>query len=236
MTTATAGVPGTAGGTGNGWLRFALRRSGRLLVSVWVLVTAAFLMLHLIPGDPVRAALGATASVELVAARRAALGLDAPLWLQYARYVRGLFTGEMGTSLTSGLPVSSIIGDRLLATVEIAVYAFGLAVLVAVPLGLAMAVLTRGGRRRRAELGFTGTSVVVAAVPEFLLAVGLVYVFGVRLGWVPVAGQSGPASYVLPVMALALGPAAVLARIVERGSSSASATSTRRFTRSTPAP
>ncbi|NMH81326.1 ABC transporter permease [Pseudonocardia xinjiangensis] len=171
-------------------------------------------MLHLIPGDPVRAALGATASAELVAARRAALGLDAPLWLQYARYVRGLFTGEMGTSLTSGLPVSSIIGDRLLATVEIAVYAFGLAVLVAVPLGLAMAVLTRGGRRRRAELGFTGTSVVVAAVPEFLLAVGLVYVFGVRLGWVPVAGQSGPASYVLPVVALALGPAAVLARIV----------------------
>jgi peptide/nickel transport system permease protein len=181
---------------------------------VWVLVTAAFLMLHLIPGDPVRAALGATASAELVAARRTALGLDAPLWLQYARYVRGLFTGEMGTSLTSGLPVSSIIGDRLLATVEIAVYAFGLAVLVAVPLGLGMAVLTRGGRRRRAELGFTGTSVVVAAVPEFLLAVGLVYVFGVRLGWVPVAGQSGPASYVLPVMALALGPAAVLARIV----------------------
>nr|WP_312859467.1 ABC transporter permease [Pseudonocardia xinjiangensis] len=210
-----AGVPGAAGRTGgNGWLRFALRRSGRLLVSVWVLVTAAFLMLHLIPGDPVRAALGATASAELVAARRAALGLDAPLWLQYARYVRGLFTGEMGTSLTSGLPVSSIIGDRLLATVEIAVYAFGLAVLVAVPLGLAMAVLTRGGRRRRAELGFTGTSVVVAAVPEFLLAVGLVYVFGVRLGWVPVAGQSGPASYVLPVVALALGPAAVLARIV----------------------
>jgi peptide/nickel transport system permease protein len=214
VTTATAGVPGAAGRTGNGWLRFALRRSGRLLVSVWVLVTAAFLMLHLIPGDPVRAALGPTASAELVAARRTALGLDAPLWLQYARYVRGLFTGEMGTSLTSGLPVSSIIGDRLLATVEIAVYAFGLAVLVAVPLGLGMAVLTRGGRRRRAELGFTGTSVVVAAVPEFLLAVGLVYVFGVRLGWVPVAGQSGPASYVLPVMALALGPAAVLARIV----------------------
>jgi peptide/nickel transport system permease protein len=112
------------------------------------------------------------------------------------------------------LPVSQVIGDRLPATLELAVYAFLLAIVVAVPLGVAMAVLTRGGRRRPAELAFTSTSAVLAVIPEFLLAVGLVYVFGVQLGWAPVAGRDGLDSYVLPVVALAVGPAAVLARIV----------------------
>jgi peptide/nickel transport system permease protein len=196
------------------WLRFAVRRTGRLLVSVWVLITAAFLVIHLIPGDPVRAALGPTASVELVNARRAALGLNDPLWLQYLDYLKNLLTGDMRTSMISGLPVSQVIGDRLPATLELAVYAFLLAIVVAVPLGVAMAVLTRGGRRRPAELAFTSTSAVLAVIPEFLLAVGLVYVFGVQLGWAPVAGRDGLDSYVLPVVALAVGPAAVLARIV----------------------
>lgn len=196
------------------WPRFATRRAGRLLVSVLVLVTAAFLMIHLIPGDPVRAALGPTAPLELVNARRAALGLNDPLWLQYVHYLRDLVTGDMRTSMVSGLPVAQVIGDRLPATLELAACAFGLAVVVAIPLGSGMAVLTRGGRRRPAELAFTSTSAVLAVIPEFLLAVGLVYVFGVRLGWAPVAGRSGFGSYVLPVVSLAVGPAAVLARIL----------------------
>jgi peptide/nickel transport system permease protein len=213
VTNATAEVR-TLPGLDGAWTRFALRRLGRLLVSVWVLVTAAFLMIHLIPGDPVRAALGTTAPLSLVRARRAALGLDDPLVVQYAHYLRDLFAGRLGTSMTSGLPVSQIIGDRLPATLEVAGYAFALAIVVSVPLGLVMAVLTRGGRARPAELAFTSTSVVLAAIPEFLLAVGLVFVFGVHLGWAPVAGRSGPDSYVLPVLSLAVGPAAMLARIV----------------------
>jgi peptide/nickel transport system permease protein len=203
-----------AGLADDAWVRFAVRRLGRLLVSVWVLLTAAFLMIHLIPGDPVRAALGPMAPLGIVEARREALGLNDPLWLQYLHYGRDLFAGDLGVAMTSGLPVSQVIGDRLPATIELALYAFGLAVLVSVPLGLAMAGATRGGRRRPAELAFTSTSVVVAAIPEFLVAVGLVYLFSVQLGWAPVAGRSGPGSYVLPVVALALGPAAVLARIV----------------------
>src|SRR6478752_8141543 len=77
---------------GGRWTRFALRRTGRLLVSLWVLVTLAFLMIHLVPGDPVRAALGMNAPAELVEAKRAALGLDQPLIVQYFRYIGGLFT------------------------------------------------------------------------------------------------------------------------------------------------
>jgi peptide/nickel transport system permease protein len=194
--------------------RFAIRRAGRLLVSLWVVITAAFGMIHLIPGDPVRAALGPTASAELVEARRAALGLNDPLWQQYLNYLHDLVTGEFGTSTLSGLPVAQVIGDRLPATAELAIASFLLAVAVSVPLGLAMAVATRNGRRRPAELAFTSTSAILAALPEFLVAVGLVYVFSVTLGWVPVAGRAGFESYLLPVLALAIGPAAVLSRIV----------------------
>jgi peptide/nickel transport system permease protein len=198
----------------NAWLRFAVRRLGRLVVSVWVLITAAFLMIHLIPGDPVRAALGTTAPAVIVNARRAALGLNDPLWLQYVHYLRDLVTGRMGVSMTSGLPVTQVIGERLPATLELAALAFAVAIVISIPLGLVTAVLTRGGRRRQTELVFTSTSVVLAAIPEFMLAVGLVFVFGVHLGWVPVAGRSGPVSYILPVLSLSIGPAAVLARIV----------------------
>ncbi|MCW2529769.1 MAG: binding-protein-dependent transport system inner rane component [Pseudonocardiales bacterium] len=203
-----------AGRFGNPWLVFAVRRGRRLVVSLWLLVTASFLMIHLTPGDPVRATLGATAPQDLVDARRRALGLDEPLWTQYAHYLRNLLQGHLGTSLANDVPVSQTIGDRLPATLEIAVSAFLLTVLVSVPLGVGMAALTRGGRRRGAELAFTSMSVVVAAIPDFLVAVGLVFVFGVRLGWVPVAGRSGLDSYILPVVSLALLPTAILARIV----------------------
>ncbi|GGM85901.1 peptide ABC transporter permease [Lentzea pudingi] len=197
-----------------GWAPFARRRALRFLTSLWVLVTAAFLMIHLIPGDPVRESLGLAAPPDLVAARRAALGLDDPLPVQYWHYLSGLFRGEFGTSLISGTPVASLIGDRLPATVHLAVLAFLVVVAVAVPVGVGMAVLTKGGRRRGGELAFTSSSVVLAAIPEFLLAVGLVSLFAVQLGLFPVAGNDASGSWVLPVLALAIGPAAVLARIV----------------------
>lgn len=198
----------------NPWLRFSARRLARLLISVWVLVTAAFLMIHLLPGDPVRAALGLQAPQSLVNARRAALGLNDPLWLQYVRWVRNLLAGQMGTSITTGLPVSQLIGQRLPPTLLLALYSFVVSIVVSVPLGTVMAVLTRAGRRRRVELAFTSTSVVVASIPPFLLAVGLVYVFSVHLGLTPVASQSGFVSYILPVLSLSLGSALVLARVL----------------------
>ncbi|WP_046495780.1 ABC transporter permease [Streptomyces odonnellii] len=204
-----AGVRGTSP-----WLSFARRRLTRFLVSLWALVTTAFLMIQLVPGDPVRASLGLTAPVELVEARREALGLNDPVWVRYGHYLGGLFTGDFGTSMGSGQPVSQVIGDRLPATLELALPAFAVVAVLSVPLGVLFAVLTRGGRRRGAELAFTSVSVFLAAVPEFLVAVGLVALLSVRLGWFPVAGSDGASAFVLPVAALAIGPAAVLARIV----------------------
>ena len=198
----------------NTWLRFAVRRTGRLVLSLWVLITASFLMIHLIPGDPVRTALGPTAPAALVQARRAALGLDDPLLTQYPHYLRGVFTGDLGVSMSSQLPVSGIISQRMPATLQLAVLAFLTAVAIAIPVGAAMGALTRGGRARRAELAFTSTSMVLGTIPEFLLGVALVYVFAVHLGWFPVAGRGAAGSYVLPVVSLAVAPAAALARIL----------------------
>ncbi|MDH2425581.1 ABC transporter permease [Sphaerisporangium sp. TRM90804] len=200
--------------TGGRWPRFALRRAGRLLGSLWVLVTASFLMIHLVPGDPVRAALGPTAPADLVLAHKQELGLLDPLWRQYADFLSRLLSGDLGVSISSRLPVGETIAHRLPATAQLAVAAFLLSVAVAVPIGVVMAVLTRRGRGRRAELAFTGTSVVVGAIPDFLLGVGLVYLLAVQTHVFPVAGLDGPDSYVLPVLALAIGPAAVLSRIV----------------------
>src|SRR3954464_3444738 len=134
------------------WVRFGVRRLGRLLVSLWVLVTASFLMIHLIPGDPVRAALGPTAPAALVASTRADMGLDDPILVQYWHYLQGLFTGDLGTSTISRLPVSEIVSQRLPATLALALLGFLFAVAVAVPLGVTMGVLTRRGHGHRTEL------------------------------------------------------------------------------------
>ena len=201
-------------GLGGRWARFALRRTGRLLVSLWALVTASFLMIHFVPGDPVRAALGLTAPADLVAARRESLGLNDPLLTQYLHYIGNLFHGDLGESIQTEIPVWDTIAQRFPATASLAVLAFIAAVLVSIPLGVAVAVATRRGRRRRTELAFAGSSVVLGSVPDFLLGVALVAVFAVNLGWFPVAGRDGAASYVLPVIALTIGPAALLARIV----------------------
>src|SRR5215831_7683636 len=187
MTTLTPAAapsrPATRSGglPGGRWTRFALRRTGRLLVSLWVLVTASFLMIHLVPGDPVRAALGLTAPADLVAAKREALGLNDPLLTQYVHYISNLLHGDLGESIVSQLPVSETISQRLPATASLALLAFVVAVAIAIPLGVAVAVATRRGRRRRTELAFASTSVVLGAVPDFLVGVALVCIFAVNL-------------------------------------------------------
>lgn len=179
-----------------------------------LLLTATFAMIHLVSGDPVRASLGTTAPESLVKSRRAALGLDKPLWQQYGDYVSGVVHGDFGTSITSGEPVTDIVKEKLPTTLRLAGLAFGVALLFAIPVGVLMAALTREGRGRYTELAFTTTSGVFASIPSFVLAVALIYLFGIKWRVFPVAGEGGPSSYVLPVLVLAIGPAFALARIV----------------------
>jgi peptide/nickel transport system permease protein len=179
-----------------------------------LLLTATFFMIHLVPGDPVRAALGPTAPPSLVAERKAALGLNDPLVTQYVDYVRNVLHGDFGTSLTTGESVADVIRQRGPLTLKLAGIAFLIAVLVAVPLGLLLAALTRDSRRRGVELGFTATTGAIAAIPSFLIAVALVYLFAVTWHVFPVAGHAGVSSYVLPIAALVLAPIASLSRVV----------------------
>src|SRR5699024_1309167 len=90
---------------GNNWATFLIRRVGRLLISLAVLLTIAFLMIHLIPGDPARLSVGLSAPAELVESRREELGLNLPIWQQYFEFWRGILTGDFGDSITQRLPV-----------------------------------------------------------------------------------------------------------------------------------
>ncbi|WP_159702944.1 ABC transporter permease [Arthrobacter sp. 18067] len=195
-----------------------MRRIGRRLLGfaggIWLLLTLGFLMMHLVPGDPVRAALGKGASEEMVRQQREALGLEDPLIVQYVRFISDAVRGEFGTSLFTGQKVTDAISEQFGASLQLALLSFVVVILIAIPLGVVSAALTKGGRRRHFELGFTTSTVVIATVPSFILAQVLVYVFAVQLQWLPIAGNDGWESLILPVISLSVAPAAILARIV----------------------
>ena len=214
VTTGTLNARLVRGSTRSPWVSYLRRRGGYFLVSLFVLVSAAFVLVHLIPGDPARASAGANAPAAVVEARRIELGLDRPLLVQYLDFWQGLFTGDLGQSISLRTPVLDVITSRAPATLEIALLAVALVLLIAIPLGLLFGAFTRGSRNHGVEVGFTATSAILAAFPEFLLGVILVYLFAVNTQLLPVAGRSDASSYVLPVVALALGPTAALTRIV----------------------
>lgn len=199
---------------GHPWLAFLLRRLTRFVVSVLVLVTACFGMVHALPGDPIRAGLGINTPAPVIAAMRHRLGLDQSIWHQYLHYLHALVTGDLGVSLVSDTPVSQIMSQLLPATIQLGSAAFVVAVLLSIPLGLVMGVATRDGRSRKLHLGFGSMTGLLLSVPDYVLSVALVFIFAVSFHAFPVAGKGGVDSFVLPVTALAAGPVAYLARIV----------------------
>lgn len=215
MHEATA-VKGARGKTRSPWTGFLLRRLVGLGGVLATLVVGTFVMVQLIPGDPARQVAGPNATAEQIEQVRRGLGLDLPLWEQFTTYVGGLLHGDLGTSFAAGLPVSRMIGDRLPFTAQLALIAMVLVLLVSVPLGMAVAVACRGGRRRRLDSAFTAVTAVAGAVPEYVLATVLVLVFAVTLGVLPAAGAASLSAMVLPVLAVSVGPVCTLARIVRR--------------------
>jgi peptide/nickel transport system permease protein len=195
-------------------LAFLIKRFARAAVALALVLVASFFMVQFVPGDPVRAALGPTAPAETVAVLRSALGLDLPLGEQFANYVTGLFRGDLGVSISTQRPVGATLAERLPATLMLSVVAFVVAALGAFPIGVATAVSARGGRRRALDLGVSGLLGVIIAVPNFLLAVVLIWLFSIVIPLAPSAGWGGVQHAVLPVLALAIGPLAYLARIV----------------------
>ncbi len=172
-----------------------------------VLVTV-FLLVRVLPGDPVEVMLGERASGADRAALVAQLGLDRPLPVQLGDYLHGLARLDLGQSLRYHEPVTTLIGARLPATLELAGAALALAVALALPLGIVMAV-----RAGRLAGRLAGTLTLLGlALPGFWFGPLLILLFAVQLGWLPVAGREHLASLALPALTLALGLAATLAR------------------------
>jgi peptide/nickel transport system permease protein len=186
----------------------------RLVVSLIAVLTLTFLMLQLIPGDPVRLALGPDAPASLIAERRAQLGLDQPLWIQYFTYWGNFLTGNLGSSIVNAQPVSLIVSSRIGNTATLVLGALIATMVLSIVIGLIVGIATHNGKRPAARFTFNFFSGFVGALPDFLIAVGLVFAFAVTFKLFPVAGASGPASFVLPVLAITLGSAATMSRIV----------------------
>lgn len=189
--------------------RFLARR---LLLTVPVLLgvaTLVFSLVHLVPGDPVQVMLGDSASPADVAEMRGRLGLDRPLPVQYAAFLAGVATGDLGTSLRTDQPVVTAILERMPATAELAAAAMVVAVLIAMPLGVLAAV--RAGTS--VDHAATTLALLGISVPNFWLGPFLAIVFSVSLGWLPVSGRGTIAHLVLPAITLGAPLAAVLTRM-----------------------
>lgn len=205
---------GLAASLGSPWVAFALRRLLSLIVILFVLVNVSFLLVRLIPGDPAVLVAGLDASPQQLVIVRHELGLDQSWLAQLLHYWTGLFHGDLGSSFVSGQPVSQIIGERSGASLELAASALVLVLLLSIPIGMVAGALTREGRHRRFDVVVSGTTSVVGAIPEYLTGTFLALVFAVVLNVLPVAGADGWQSLVLPTLAVALRPTAVLIRIV----------------------
>ncbi len=196
------------------WPAFVGRRALRLVIGIVVVVTAAFLVMQLVPGDPVRLSLGPSAPLSLVQQRRADLGLDDSLIVQYLNYWKGLFTGNFGTSILTQQSVTSIVASRIWNTVTLVAIALGLTLLFAVAIGVTVGGLTHNGRRPRLLAAYRIVASTLNVVPEYLYGVALVVIFAVTLKLLPVAGDDGFKSLMLPSLAISLAPIAGLSRIV----------------------
>ena len=191
---------------------YALQRLALLIPTLLGISLLAFALANLTPGDPaetyLRRVLDRQPTPAEVAETREKLGLNRPFVVQYLDWVGHAVRGELGVSYSTRRPVVEEIGRRIPFTLELAVPAALLALAIAIPVGVISAVY----RNRLPDQLVRVCSLAGASVPSFWLALLLISLFAVRFSVVPVAGRQGPASALLPIFALTLTPAAVLAR------------------------
>ncbi|MDY6991432.1 MAG: nickel ABC transporter permease [Pseudomonadota bacterium] len=181
-----------------------------LIIVALGVVTLVFFLIHLVPGDPIEAMLGESATVADQHALRQTLGLDKPLIVQWLDYFTGLLHGDLGTSLYSQAPIGSLLWQRLPATLELAVAGLAVAIIIALPLG-SLAALKKNTFWDSGAMLF---SLIGVSMPNFWLGPVLIIIFSLQLGWLPVSGRDGLSSLILPALTLGTALAAILARMV----------------------
>lgn len=177
---------------------------------LWLVVSAVFLLIHLVPGDPIVQMLGEGAPASDVAATRHAYGLDIPLRQQYVRYWKGVLHGDLGPSILYGEGVSRLIAQRYPFTLELTLASLFIAILISIPAGVRSA--QRRGRWDDKLLSVV--SLFGLSFPNFALGPILILFFAIKLGWLPVSGTGTLAHLVLPAITMGAAMAAILTRMV----------------------
>jgi peptide/nickel transport system permease protein len=191
----------------------------RLIQTIFVLILVsiiAFLILHLLPGDPARIMLGPEASQEQINALKHQLWLDRPLIVQYLHWFLNLLHGDFGTSMSYHEDVGRLIATHLPVTFNIGLSGISISVLLAIPLGIISAIR----RGKTADSAITVGANLGMAVPIFWLGILLIYFFALKLGWLPVHGYTSPfedlrlnvKKMIMPVICMAVVPLATLTR------------------------
>jgi ABC-type dipeptide/oligopeptide/nickel transport system permease component len=180
-----------------------------VLPVVFGVLLLTFLLVHLVPGDPVEVMLGESATSADRSALRAELGLDQPLPLQFVDYLTKLVQGDFGVSIHSHAPISGLLAERIPATARLALLSLAIALAIGLPLGIIAALKHRRWPDRVATL----SALTLSAMPHFWLGPLLMLVFALWLGWLPVSGMDNGASILLPALTLASGLAAILTRM-----------------------
>ena len=190
-------------------LTFALKRLGRLLLTVLLISTIIFFVIRVIPGDPALVIAGLDASPEAIAAIRARIGTDQPLALQYVRWLAAVVRFDFGTSLSTGQPVTQLIVERFPLTLTLALLGMAIALALAIPLGIVSAV------RRWSAWDYLGMlfSQIGMAVPGFWLGILLLLLLAVKVRVFPLFGSGTFRHLVLPAVALGFARAAILLRL-----------------------
>lgn len=194
---------------------YLVRRLATLPLLLLGISAASFALLNLAPGDPAEIVLRQRNPAQLpsqaeVAAMRIELGLDAPLPVQYTRWVSGALAGDLGRSYVTEQPVAAQLARRTAPTALLTAAALALALLVAVPTGILSA------RRRGSPIDAVArlAALVGAAAPSYALAYGLIILFAVKLSWLPALGYGSAEQLILPAIALSLAPMAQLMRLI----------------------
>jgi peptide/nickel transport system permease protein len=190
--------------------RYLHQRLLLLVPTLFGALTLVFVLIHLIPGDPVEVMLGETATAADKEELRRNLGFDQPLSTQYGSFLIKLAAGDLGRSLYEQASVAEIIRARLPATLQLALSAMIAAILISFPLAVLAAVRRNSWVDRLALL----LSLLGLSMPNFWLGPLLMIVFSIQLGWAPVSGRGGLSHLFLPALTLALGMAAIVIRIL----------------------
>jgi len=188
-------------------ITYLTRRLLWIIPVLFAVSVITFVLMHAVPGGPWAREKALPDAVE--ARLNAEYGLDKPLYEQYLVWAGGFVTGDLGPSYRyQDRTVNDIVADGFLVTVQLGIMAFFLSIIVGIPLGILAAL----GHNRWPDYLTTSVSIIGIATPSFIIAMLLIIVFSVQLGWFPTGGWKGPEYWVLPTIALAGFPIAVIAR------------------------